>query len=489
MQKKKIHILLLCLLLAALSAGCGEKKKKITDGSEVYVRREEKEAQEDKEEAEELQQPETLYVVTGIDADHKLLTLRDCETAKERPYSYSGGTYIKDKYGSSLTVGQLSLGELVTIEQKKDILTTVQISKEAFFYDDLHNYTLDKDQKSLTVGSDSYYYDEELLAYHDGSRVSVSEISEQDKICLKGVGQKIYVILVETGHGTVVLENTETFQGGYITIGNILSRKITPQMRIEVAEGTYVLAVANNGYGGSRNITVEANTELKVNLDELKGEGPKRCKIQFKVTPENTVTKVYLDGELADISQPIEVSYGTHRLQAEAEGYASWNKTLIVNSASAEIVIELKTEEEAEKDDTVSTSGSTSGNTGSSTGGAGVTRPDSTGSNMNHTVPNRNNNNSNNNSGNKNSNNNNSNNNNSNNNNSNNNNNNSNNNNNNNSNNNNGNNNNNNSNNNNGNDNNNNSNGSNNDDNGTGSGSIYRDDFNREENGGTGTEN
>ena len=100
MQKKKSHMLLLLLLLAALSAGCGEKKKKITDGSEVYVRREEAKAQVDEEEGEELQQLQALYIVTGVDADHKLLTLRDCETARERPYSYSGGTYIKDKYGS-----------------------------------------------------------------------------------------------------------------------------------------------------------------------------------------------------------------------------------------------------------------------------------------------------------------------------------------------------------------------------------------------------
>ena len=382
MRKRKGQILILLLLILITAAGCGEKKKKITDGSEVYVKREETKASEDIQEEEEKQDPQALYVVTGIDTDHRLLTLRDCKTTKEKPYSYTGGTYIKNKYGDNLTIEQLELGELVTIEEKKETLTTVQISAEAFSYDDLYRYTLDKEMKSLTVGNESYYFDEDLLIYHESSKISVSEISEQDTICMKGIGQQIYVIQVTTGHGTVVLENTELFQGGYITIGNILSKKITPQMRIEVPEGTYLLAVANNGYGGSRNITVEANRELKVNLDELKGEGPKICQIQFKATPENAVVK--LDGEQVQLGQAVEVTYGAHRLTAEAEGYTDWKRTLIVNSATAEISIEMTREEEEEKDETISTSGAKSDNDSNNTTENNNNRNNTTNNNNNN---------------------------------------------------------------------------------------------------------
>ena len=59
--------------------------------------------------------------------------------------------------------------------------------------------------------------------------------------------------------------------------------------------------MANDGYGGSRNITVEANKETKVDLDELKGEGPKFGEITLKVTPDTAV--VSLDGQPIDVKR------------------------------------------------------------------------------------------------------------------------------------------------------------------------------------------
>ena len=379
MQKKSLHVITLFLLLAVFTAGCGEQGRRITDGSEVYVKRqtEDKAEETEEEETEEEQEPERLYMVADIDTDRQILTLRDCETTREKSYDYTGGTYIRDKYGDNLTVSQISLGELVTIEREGGILTSVQISKEAFSYDDLYQFRLDKKQKSLTVGSTSYYYDEDVAVYNGSSHISLSEVSENDTICLKGVGQQIYAIQVTTGHGTVVLENTELFQGGYITIGNVLSQKITEETHIEVTEGTYVLSVANDGYGGSKEITIEANRETKVNLDELKGEGPKFCQIQFKLVPENTA--VYIDGAQVDTSQPVQVRYGVHRLSASAEGYQEWTRTLVVNSEKGEFTIELSNQEQKE-DDTVTTSGASSTNTNTNT---------STNTNTNNTTSNR----------------------------------------------------------------------------------------------------
>lgn len=305
MQKRNLFILLLILLSAAFAAGCGGGERRITDGSEVYVKREAADTQEEIEEDTEAEVVEEIYAVTAVDMERKILTLRNCENAVEVPYHYTGGTYIRDKYGKDMTVSQLSIGELVTIEQQGEKLSVVQVSADAFSYDDLHNFTLDQEMQSLTVGSSIYYFNNSLLAYYKGSPIPLSELSEQDTVCIKGVGQQIYTLQVTNGHGVVVLENVELFLGGYITIGNVLSQKITPQMRIEIAEGTYLLSVANNGYGGGREITVEADKETKVNLDELKGEGPKLCQIQFEVKTENA--QLFLDGEQIDTAQPLSL--------------------------------------------------------------------------------------------------------------------------------------------------------------------------------------
>lgn len=403
MQKRNIWILSLLLLFVALTAGCGQKERRITDGSEVYVKPQTAAAQDEpkEEETEEIQSVEEIYVITAIDEARKMLTLQSCEEPVEIPYEYTGGTYVKDKYGKNLTVSQLSLGELVTIDVQGGKLSLVKIAQDAFSYDDLHNFTLDRDMQSLTVGSSIYYFDKDLLAYYGDRLIPLSELSEQDTVCIKGVGQQIYTLQVTTGHGIVTLENIELFLDGYITIGNVLSQKITPQMRLEVPEGTYLLSVANDGYGGSREITVEADREIKVNLDELKGDGPKLCSVQFeKPEPENA--QVFLDGEQVDLTQTIQVRYGEHRLTAKAEGYVDWQRTLIVNSATAKIKIEMTTIEEAEEEETISTSNPPKSNTNSNTNNnnTGNTNNNSTNnnSNNNNNSTNNNSNNSNNNS-------------------------------------------------------------------------------------------
>ncbi len=400
LQKRNIKFLLLLLLFVVLAAGCGEKKRRFTDGKDVYVKKDTADTQEESEteEAAEVQATEKLFAVTAIDEERRTMTLRNCENAVEVPYAYTGGTYIKDKYGKDMTVSQLSLGELVTIDVRGEKLSLVQISQEAFSYDDLHNFVLDKDMQSLTVGDSIYYFDKSLLAYRGDSQVPLFELSEHDTVCIKGVGQQIYTLQVTAGHGTVVLEDVELFLGGYITIGNVFSQKITPQMRIELPEGTYLLSVANDGYGGSREITVEADQETKVSLDELKGDGPKLCQVEFELKTENA--EVFLDGEQVDVGQPIQVRYGTHRLIAKAEGYVDWVRNLIVNSAAAKITIELTTEEEAEEEETISTvnpSGSSNNNSNNNNNDNNKDNNNNNSNNTNSNNNNRNNNTSNNN--------------------------------------------------------------------------------------------
>lgn len=348
MQKKNIYMILLAALLGLLLAGCKESGSKLTDGRESLNGREKEEGFI--EEVEILKETDKLYVVTAIDTERSMITLQDWDTTREKPFNYTGATYFKGKYGDNLTVSQISVGELVTVERRGETLVNVQISEEVFSYDDLYHFTLDLTKQTLSVGGSTYFFDDKVAAYHGNSKISLSEISEQDTICLRGIDRQIYTIQVLAGHGTVALKNAEVFQGGYITIGNLLSMKIVPQMRIEVAEGTYLLAVANDGYGGSREITVEANQETTVDLNELKGEGPKSCQIQFKVEPANA--EVYLDGEKIDISHAVEVRYGAHRLTAKAEGYEEWSKILIVNSKTAELTIKLT---DKSSDETIST--------------------------------------------------------------------------------------------------------------------------------------
>ncbi len=106
-----------------------------------------------------------------------------------------------------------------------------------------------------------------------------------------------------------------------------------------------------------------------MNLDEYKGEGPKMGKVKFILQPEGT--QLSIDGKAADVSQPVELKYGTHKLTVTSEKYGTLTRKLVVGSAESEITINMGTEakkdKEAEEKKSSTTTNSSSTGTNSST--------------------------------------------------------------------------------------------------------------------------
>ena len=99
-----------------------------------------------------------------------------------------------------------------------------------------------------------------------------------------------------------------------------------------------------------------------VDLSQLEGEGPKKCTITFTSTVENA--KIYLDNQEVSVGESITVNYGRHSLKVVADGYDTWNKTLIVNSESAEILLDPTTS--TNSDNSATTGGDSSGESSNS---------------------------------------------------------------------------------------------------------------------------
>ncbi len=153
-------------------------------------------------------------------------------------------------------------------------------------------------------------------------------------------------------------------------------------MTLELAEGTHLVTVANDGYGGSTEVTVERGKETVLDLNTLKGEGPKFGNVLFAVDVEGAVLQI--DGKVVDYSEVIALKYGVHTITVTADSYETYTKKLYVNSEEATIVIGLtgqnpaqgsageqggSSEESSEKKDTENnTSADTAGSGGNGTG-------------------------------------------------------------------------------------------------------------------------
>lgn len=314
----------------------------------------ESEAEEaDLEEIEAAVQSDSeIYVVTSVNTEDRLIGLGTVDSPRTVQYGYTESTQLLDNYGQFMSTARLTPGRAVTIGEldSEAKLTTVQLAAEAWYQENITRFSIDPSIGMLVIGDTKYSYDRYLRVFSDDQEISLTQIKEGDTISVQGIDKKIISVQVTKGHGTIALTNTELFEGGWISLGTKIYAKITPNMTLEVPEGEYQLAVANDGYGDSKQIEVERAQVTTVDLEEYKGEGPKFCSVTFEVYVEDAL--LYVDGDPVDYSAPVELRYGVHRLTVIADGFETWERQLAIHSEETTIQIgEPELSDDGEQDE------------------------------------------------------------------------------------------------------------------------------------------
>ena len=294
------------------------------------------------------QSAEELFLILENNAIDGMLQLYSYETGLEHYYQYDLSTDFLNKYGDHYPSVRFTPGKVVTLGERDafGMLTTVQMSDAVWEHEKVKRFSIDEEKGVFTIGGTKYSIRNQVALFSNGEKISFSDLSENDVLTVVGKGNKILSINVTTGHGMLSLSNTDLFEGSLLKLNDDIFAEISKDMSMEIPEGTYTLTVANDGWGSSREIVITRGETTKVDLDSMKGEGKKKGMVSFRINAEEV--QVYLDYELIDHTQPVEVTYGTHKLEIRAAGYAAWKKYLVVNSKEATLIIEL--EEEEEKD-------------------------------------------------------------------------------------------------------------------------------------------
>jgi len=304
-----------------------------------------------------------LFLIVEHDTQEESLTLYSSASGLEHYYEYGFATEFKDKYGNYASASEFTEGRFVTIapRDKDGYLTEVKLSDLVWEYEKVRRFQIDEEKGVFTIADTKYSIQDEVRLFSNGKEITFADIYEDDILTVVGMDKKILSVIVTTGHGTLSLKNTATFEDSFLQLGKDIFAMITPDMELEVPEGTYILKVAKDGWGGTSEIEILRGETTEVDLDTLKGEGKKKGLVSFDIDVEDV--EVYVDYQLIDHTQPIELAYGTHVLKVEAEGYDSWKKYLSVNSPNATLIIELEeensepeTESESENEESVSES-------------------------------------------------------------------------------------------------------------------------------------
>lgn len=370
MKRKKTRVLLGTgvLLVLLFTAACGGRDNTFVTGQQYYQGKETPETEAKMQTEAQEQKPQQsaaqtesfgadVFLITDNNMKEECIILEQIASGKQYMYYYSVTTRFLDKYGNRATVSEFTPGRVITVG-KKDIdgrLMEAQISDAVWEYPDVTRYAVDEERGIFTIADTNYSYDADVLVYSDGSRIQMSELTALDTLRVVGTGKKILSVAVTTGHGTLKLANTALFEGSFIQIGSKIFSEITENMQMELPEGSYTVTVANKGYGGSTEVEIKRGVETLLDLDTLKGEGPKTGEILFAVDVAGAI--IQIDGEVVDYSQAVPLTYGVHTLTVTADSYDTYRKKLFVNSEKATIVIGLSGE------DVVGTGGAASGET------------------------------------------------------------------------------------------------------------------------------
>lgn len=303
-------------------------------------------------------------VLLSKNEEEETLTFFNLTKGRNYTLSYDGTSNFYDKYKGALALSQVAEGTIVDVTFLKNSkkLNTLQVSGEAWSNSQVSRFEFNDARKALTIGEDTYRFSSDLVVVQDSKQMELMDINAVDVLTVNGIGNSIYSVQIERGHGYLRLTGDEYFIGGWIEVGQSLIQQITEGMLLTVPEGTYDVAISHEGSNGIRRVTIGRNEEVTLDISDMKGEGVKTGTILFSVTPADA--EVFVDAEKVDISAPVVLEYGIHQLMVTADGYKTSTSYLKVAEESAGISVVLDKEDEKDKDSDTSKDVSGNNSTG-----------------------------------------------------------------------------------------------------------------------------
>ncbi len=280
-------------------------------------------------------------ILVGRDDEKGTATFLNLELGRKYTLFIDGTTRFYDKYRESISFDQVEIGDIVdvTFLKSKKHLTTLQLSPDAWVYEDVERYEINTVRGEVSIGSEIYKLTSNTQYLSEDRSMDSMELNAADILSFQGIDSQILTVRVEKGHGYLRLTNDENFVGGWIEIGQTQIRRITQDMLLPVPEGSYQVNISNKGGGGIKNVTINRNEETTLDIGDLEIPEPQYGMVLFSLNPASA--ELYIDGEKTDPSGPVELLYGIHQLIARAEGYQSVTQYIRVAQESMGINVVL----------------------------------------------------------------------------------------------------------------------------------------------------
>lgn len=303
---------------------------------------------------------EELYIFESVDTAESIIYLVNPATGADANFKYDGGSDIQSAKGEVVLPTQLQCGELVYCAYylKDNVLFSMHGAKEAWTYDTTGAYLArDTELGALKVGDKTYKASSSLMAYSNGHKIDYEQIVEKDAVRVRGIDKKAMSVTVTSGHGNVTLLNEDAYIGGWIEIGKVITI-VKKGMTLDVPEGEYHCILTRSGCKGETIISVKRDETTILDVSGVLETKAMTGIVTFKLKPEDAL--VYINGAKVNMEAPLELTYGKYYVTVKASEYTTYGGTLVINSPSSEVEIELTKASGSNNNSSSNASGSSS---------------------------------------------------------------------------------------------------------------------------------
>lgn len=268
----------------------------------------------------------------SVDTDKMQIMIKDIFKGDNYVLSYNGGTDVKNMYDNVISMAQLVEGEIidVTFDTDKKKVKSVYINKDFFRSSNVVGFKASPSNSTITYGSASYVYTENLLVVSDGKVLAPTEIMNRDEVTVRGLDNKIYSVTVDNGHGYLTFSGVDNFVGGMVEIGRSFLYTIEQNMMIVIPEGEYEVTLTNGSLVAKKTVYITKDMTVTMDFEEYAGSASKTGTVEFQILPKDV--ELFIEGNKVDYSKPVPLEYGSYIINLLSDDYDTYTTRINVNS-------------------------------------------------------------------------------------------------------------------------------------------------------------
>lgn len=286
-----------------------------------------------------------LYgVIEEMDVQAGTATVYSAESGDTIAFNLKNAEKITDQYGTEITLANLHRGQLVNVQYNAandNEVFLFRLTSKAAELKNVSGALIYEDM--LMISGASYSIDENLICLYQGQDYDIAGLTMQQVFTAKILDGHVYTVYVAYATGQLELVDYTEYLGGQLNVtsaagGAALSVEITENMEpVEVLEGLNTVTITMDSatvYSGKVFVVSGEVSQLKL---------PESSERIGKVTlvSETPGVSVMIDGINYAIGETIELTYGQHVLEAYADGYATYRKTITVGQPYQRLLIPM----------------------------------------------------------------------------------------------------------------------------------------------------